>query len=127
MPRRREMIRKGDLLALLGAVIGGLIGHALFFWAMDHGIYGLILPGGLCGLGAGLFHNRWKPLPFLCAFLALGLGLYTEWRFSAFASDAGFAYFLLHIYRLSLVTLILVGAGAGIAFWVPFHRARETW
>jgi hypothetical protein len=125
MRRTREMNWKGDLLVLLGAVLGGLLGHEMFFWLMGQGFYGLILPGGLCGLGAGVFRSRWKRVPILCGLLALGLGLFTEWRFEPFAADAGFGYFLLHAYRLRLDTLILIGTGTAIGFWVPSRRARE--
>ena len=36
---------KHNGLVLLGAVIGGLLGYAAFFWMARHGFYGLILPG----------------------------------------------------------------------------------
>ena len=125
MLRTREMSWKGDMLALLGAVVGGLIGHVAFFWLVDHGFYALILPGGLCGLGAGLSKSRWKPVPVLCAILATGFGLFTEWRFEPFAANPGFLYFLLHAYDLHLITLVLIGIGAGISYWVPSRRTRE--
>ena len=38
---------RSNLLALAGAVGGGLIGYFIFMWLAHQGFYGLILPGGL--------------------------------------------------------------------------------
>ena len=48
------MNMKQDCLVLLGAVIGGLLGYVVFFWLAHQGFYGLVVPGGLLGIGAGL-------------------------------------------------------------------------
>ena len=73
---------KQSCLVLLGAAIGGAVGYFAFFWIARQGFYGLILPGGLLGLGAGVFKGRSKIVAILCGVLALGLGLFTEWRFA---------------------------------------------
>jgi hypothetical protein len=51
---------KSEFLVLLGAAIGGALGYVLFFWIAGQGFYGLALPGGLLGLGAGVFKCRSK-------------------------------------------------------------------
>ncbi len=120
------MNRRNDFLVLLGAVIGGLLGYVTFFAIARRGLYGLALPGGLLGLGAGIFKTRSKAVPVLCGFLALALGLFTEWRFAPFAADAGLGYFMSHVHQLSPLTLVMVAAGTLIGFWVPFRRGQEA-
>jgi hypothetical protein len=79
------MNRKNDVLVLLNATVGGLLGYLVFFWFVRRGLYGLALPGGLLGLGAGLFKTRSKGVPVVCGLSALALALFTEWRYEPFA------------------------------------------
>jgi hypothetical protein len=124
--RGRETDRKSGLLVLLGAAAGGLVGY-LLFWAMAHrGLYGLALPGGLLGLGAGIFKTRSTVVPIACGFLALALGLFTEWRFASFAADGSLGYFLSHLHQLGPMTLVMIAAGALIGFYVPFRRGQKV-
>ena len=44
--------------------------------------------------------------------------LYTEWRFFPFAADSSLSYFLKNVSSLKPVTLLMIGVGAIIAFWV---------
>jgi len=107
---------------LLGAVVGGLIGHLLFFWVARQGFYALALPGGLLGLGAGIGRGGARWVAVACGVAALVLGLFTEWRFAPFATDPGLGYFLTHLHHLRPLTLVMIGVGAAIGFWVPFRR-----
>lgn len=117
---------KQNALVLLGAAVGGLAGYAAFFWLVRQGLYGLILPGGLLGLGAGIFKTRSMTIAVACGVLALGLGLFTEWRFAPFVANDGLGYFLSHVHQLKPVTLIMIAVGALIGFWVPFRRRQEA-
>lgn len=117
---------KDKLLVLAGATLGGVIGYFAFFWLVRQGFYGLILPGALVGLGAGIFPNRSVALSFICGGLALALGLFAEWRFAPFLKDVGLGFFLTHIHQLRPITLIMIGAGAFIGFWSPFRRRDTT-
>jgi hypothetical protein len=120
------MNRKNDVLVLLGAAVGGLVGYALFFVLVRQGLYGLAVPGGLLGLGAGIFKTRSKVVPVVCGLSALALGLFTEWRFAPFAADAGLGYFLSHIPQLRPLTLLMIAVGALIGFYVPFRRSQDA-
>ena len=119
------MKHKSELFVLLGAAVGGLVGYILFFAFVRRGYYGLALPGGALGLGAGTFRTKSKAIAIVCGLLALGLGLFTEWRLTQSATEAGLGYFLLHIHQLPRMTLIMIGAGALIGFYVPFRRGQE--
>jgi hypothetical protein len=121
---------RNAVLVLLGAAAGGALGYYAFFWTADQGYYGIMLPGGLLGLGAGIAKNPSRWLAAACAVFALALGLFTEWQFAPFTKDESFTYFLLHVHQLQPITLLMIAIGAAIAFWVPFRRmaigARKT-
>lgn len=117
---------KEAALVLGGALLGGLIGHAAFGWLWNQGFYGLVLPGGLLGLGAGLATCRLRWPSVVCGVLALVLGLLTEWKFRPFKVDESLGYFLSHAYQLKPITLLMLAAGTAIGFWVPFRRVESA-
>jgi hypothetical protein len=117
---------KDDLLVLLGAALGGLLGYFIFFALARRGLYGLAFPGGLLGLGAGLFKTRSKAVPLVCGLAALALGLFTEWQYEPFLADGGLVYFVSHVHQLQPITLVMLAAGTLIGFYVPFRRGQAV-
>lgn len=117
---------KQHVLVLAGALVGGLIGHFAFLWMLRQGYYAMILPGGLLGLGAGWTRNRSRVLAVICGVLALGLGLVSEWRGFPFAADPSWGFFLKHVGDLQPITMLMIGVGAFIGFWIPFRRIEPT-
>jgi hypothetical protein len=115
---------KDTLLAITGAVVGGILGFFAFGWVLSQGFYGLILPGGLLGLGAAIGRPRSIALAVAFGLAALALGLFTEWWYFPFKKDEGFAYFLMHIPQLKPLTLLMIAAGGVLGFWVPFRRSE---
>jgi hypothetical protein len=107
------------ILGLVGGVVGGVVGYFAFFWITRQGFYGLMIPGALLGLGCGLLarHPSWGR-GVACGLAALALGLYTEWKFAPFIADKSFGYLLAHIPQLKPITLVMIGVGALIAFWM---------
>lgn len=117
---------KQTLLGLGGALVGGVLGYFAFGWLLGQGFYGLILPGGLLGLGAGVARPRSILLAVVCGLAAVALGLFTQWRFALFAKDESLRFFLLHLHHLKPVTLLMIGVGGGIGFWVPYSRIEKA-
>jgi hypothetical protein len=115
---------KDDGLVLAGALVGGAVGYLLFFYLAGHGYYGLAIPGGLLGLGAGVFRSRSRLTPLVCALLALGAGVFTEWRYAPFIVNDSFGYFISHFGDLQPMTVIMIAIGVFAGFWVPFRRRR---
>ncbi|MGE5194119.1 MAG: hypothetical protein ACM3U2_16610 [Deltaproteobacteria bacterium] len=116
---------KSTLLAIVGAVVGGALGHIAFSWLVTKGFYGMILPGGLLGIGAGIgkVQSKWLALTFGLA--ALCLGLFTEWRYFPSPKDESLGHFLRHVTDRGTVTLLMIAAGGVLGFWVPYRRAEE--
>jgi hypothetical protein len=114
-----------SLLVLVGAVAGGALGYFAFFWIAAQGFYGLIVPGALLGLGAGIAKNRSVVLAVVCGLGAVALGLFTEWRFAPFREDESLGFFLRHVQDLKPVTLLMIAVGGLIGFWIPYRRIES--
>lgn len=115
-----------DKFVFAGALAGGVAGYFLFFWLAGHGYYGLAIPGGLLGVGAGISRSSSRLTPLTCALLALALGTFTEWRYAPFIADASLVYFLRHFGDLAPATVIMIAIGVFAGFWVPFRRRRTA-
>jgi hypothetical protein len=116
----------GTFLALGGAAVGGALGWFLFFWLAKRGLLGLILPGGLLGLGAGVVRNRSILIAVVCGLSATALGVYAEFCRAPFEVDESLRYFLHHLADLNPVKLIMIAVGGVIGFWIPFqHRVVD--
>jgi hypothetical protein len=112
----------GNVVTVCLACVGGFLGHLGFGLLLNQGFYAMILPGGLIGLAAGVSRSRSLMVPVLCGILAIVAGLLTEFRYAPFLADSSLNYFLLHALDLRPVTLLLIGLGGVIGFWVPFRR-----
>ena len=99
---------KTGALVLAGAIAGGIAGYFAFRWMLTQGFYALVLPGGLVGLGAGIFTSRSRAVPIVCGLLAFALGVYSEWRTAPFIVDGRFGYFLMPLQQLRPLTMILI-------------------
>ena len=117
---------KDTLLVLAGAVVGAWIGYFGVGWLWGQGYYAMILPGGLCGLGAGVFKTRSRIVPFICGILAIVATLYAEWRYFPFVDDSSLTFFLSHLTDLRTMTIIDLVVGALISVYVPFRRGQDA-
>jgi hypothetical protein len=113
---------KKDLLALCGAVVGGVLGYFVFFWLASQGFYGMLLPGALLGLGAAVCKNRAVWVAVVCGLAGLALGVFTEFRYAPFERDDSFSFFLTHLHHKRPLKLLLIGLGALLGFWISFPR-----
>jgi hypothetical protein len=120
-------MRGKDLaISLLGAIGGGLVGYFGFALAIRQGLYAMVLPGAMLGLGGGLWaRDRSALRAVLCGLAALALGLFAEWRFLPFIEDPGLGYFLTHIPQLSGMTLLMIAAGSALGAWLSLGKRRQ--
>jgi hypothetical protein len=108
-----------NLLGLVGAMIGGVLGFYTFGWLVGQGFYGLMIPGALLGLGCSLLAQHPSTARgIVCGLATLGLGVFCEWKFFPFAADGTLSYFLKNLSSLKPLTFLMIGVGALIAFWI---------
>jgi hypothetical protein len=117
---------KNNLLVLAGAVAGGVLGYFVVRWLAHQGLYAMIVPGGLVGLGAGMAKSKSLAIPIVCGVIALGAAMFTEWRVFPFAADDSLGYFLSHLTDLRSMTLIMFAVGTLLGFWIPFRRGQDA-
>ncbi len=123
---KRCMKTKQDFLTLGGAIAGGVVGYFVFIWLAHQGLYAMVVPGGLAGLGGGILKTKSPVTAALCGVVGLAAGIYTEFRLWPFASDPSLGYFLSHLHQLKPITMIMIAVGAFIAFWMPWDRQRTA-
>ncbi len=113
---------RANLLAMVGAAVGGLVGYGLVFWLLDRGLLGLALPGGLLGVGAGVVVNRGRWVALVCGIAALVLGLTADYQ--SLAKPPAVADYLMGLPSRSVVTLAMLAVGTALGFYIPFSRYR---
>lgn len=113
-----------SMRCVAAAAAGGTLGYFGFFWAASQGLYAMVLPGGLIGIGATIWPVRSTWICWLCGLAALLLGIVTEWQYRPFKADDSLAYFVTHLHQLTGMTLLMIGLGAALGFWLPWrHRS----
>ena len=115
-------IRLSDIFVVLRGVGGGVVGGVIAFfavrWLAGQGMYGMMIPGALIGLGAGMAaRGKSVLLGVICAAAAIFLAIVTEWTLFPFIKDKSFSFFLAHLHQLRPMTLIMIGLGGIFAFW----------
>lgn len=114
-----------DLGGAIGALVGGTLGYYTFGLLVRQGFYAMMIPGALLGLGCSLAaRDASKARGVACAVAALALGIFAEWRFFPFNADASLGYFLAHLGDLRGLTILMLAAGAGFAYWLGRDGGR---
>lgn len=109
-------IQLGFIRGLIGAAVGGAIGYFAFYGLHSNGWYAGVLPGVLVGLGFGFFSGQRSLIyGFLCALMALALGLFVEWKF--FAKKQDLLQIITHIQDIKSRHLIDIGLGSLFSLW----------
>ena len=103
---------------ILGGAIGGALGYIAFRWLAGAGLYGIMVPGALLGLGAGLAaRGQSQVLGVVCGLAAIALTIFAEWSVFPFVKDRSLGFFLAHVHELPAVKLLVMGLGALAAYW----------
>lgn len=103
---------------ICGGVAGGALGHFGFEWLTTMGLYSIILPGALLGLGFALAaQQRSWAFGIICAIAGFTLSLFSEWSSFPFIADNSLTYFLSHLHQLRPMTWFMIAIGTLMAFW----------
>ena len=115
------------MLSLIGAVLGGVLGHYAFHWIWSQGFYAPFVPGAFIGLGcAALSGHKSIIRGIFCGVAGIGLGLFTRWTNDA--HEVGFKEFITHFYDyLSTISQIMLGLGGLLAFWIGQGTFGAPW
>lgn len=117
----------GSLCGLAGGIVGAVLGYFVFHWIAGQGFYALAIPGTMLGLGWGLAARHRSYLDAtICGILALGIGIFSEWKFAPFIADNSFGFFLKHLHQLKPITWIMIGIGVVAAVWLGAGRGRRS-
>lgn len=116
---------KDNLLAIAGAIVGGVVGWFGYGWCVERGFVPIALPGGLAGIGAGLFACRARWVPIACGVIALAAGVAADWYNRPFKDDQSLVFYLKHITNVDSVGMLTIFVGAAIGFWLPYSRMRR--
>lgn len=107
---------------------GAGLGYFLFHAIVQFGLYALILPGALTGLGCGsLSRHRSIVLGTVCAVVGAIAGIIAEWQYAPFVKDGTLSYFLAHLQDLRRSTQFLIVLGSVMAFWFGLGRSGGAW
>src|SRR5271155_4503764 len=106
-----------NLLGLIGAIVGSVLGFYTFGWLLEHGFLGLMIPGALLGLGCSLLARHPSIVRgVFCGIAALGLSLFADWKFEPFNADDSLQFYLSHVMDLGPVRVLMIGIGSLIAY-----------
>lgn len=109
-----------NVLGLVGAAVGGALGFLLVGLLSRRGLYAVILPGALLGLGCNLLaRHRSTARGLVCAVAGLILGVLAEWANWPFGADRSLRYFVAHLHRLDRgwAAYAMFALGAAFAYW----------
>jgi hypothetical protein len=108
---------------LAGSLLGAVLGYFVFDFALGNGLYMMVAPGALVGLGCGYLSGvRSLPIGVLAAVIALVFSLFLEWHFLPFRADRSLSFFLQNIADVNKMDLIMIGVSTLFGFW--FGRGR---
>lgn len=106
-----------------GAIAGGVAGYFATTWLASQGLYAIVLPGALLGLGCGYASRIHSGL--LCVICIIGglfAGLLTEALNFPFIADESLGYFFRNLGDLKNSSKVLILIGAAMGGW--FGRGR---
>lgn len=113
------------LRAILGALVGAFLGYLGFSMLVQMGIYGMVIPGAMIGLGCGAqARGRSFALGAFAAMLSLVFSIFLEWHFFPFSEDVSLSFFLANLTSLPAKTKLIMCIGTFAGFW--FGRGRAA-
>lgn len=110
---------------ILGAAAGGVIGYFVFFLLLENaGMYAMVLPGALIGLGRAVGAKAKSiPLGIVCGIAALVLSLFIEWRITPLPDGETISDFFAKLPDRPFRNQASIVAGPLMALWFGAGRS----
>jgi hypothetical protein len=108
------------LRGVAGAIAGGIAGYFAFNFLAARGLYGLMIPGLLIGMAAGIAaRGKSQALGIVCAAAALALMIVAEWHRAPMVKDQSLTYFVTHLHQMNNATVkfVMLALGTAAAYW----------
>jgi len=112
-------------LGILGALLGGVVGFFLFRFLHGQGLYFMVLPGVMVGLGCGLAaRSRSFVFSIIAMAIAIPVAIFCEWKTDVFLCDDGQTIMGIGEYVSRMVELrgkqlpIFIGLNGLLALWL---------
>ena len=110
-------------LGIVGTLAGAALGMVAFWGLYRGGLYAIMLPGVLAGLGGGYpLKQRSLAIGLFAAIVSLPAMVLTEWWFRPFVKDESLLFFLAHVHHLPKAALLMMLLGIVAAFWFGMGR-----
>ena len=114
------------IFGIVGAIAGAVAGCLIFDWLLGYGMYAMILPGALTGLGAGTASRKeCLKVGVVSGIVALATGIFLEWKHLPFVADESLSFFLRNLFQINPIHLLMIFAGGFAGYW--FGKGRETY
>jgi hypothetical protein len=115
------------LRGVVGGAVGGFLGYHAFKWLiLNHGLYAMVLPGALVGIGCGLASGRKAiALGVLSAIGAFLVSVLANWHVLAEPSPTFLEQITTLVEPHRRMTALLILVGVAIAFYFGIGRDRR--
>jgi hypothetical protein len=101
----------------MGAILGAFAGSAIFVGLAKIGLYALIAPGALTGMGGAWLSRVYSPVVgVICIAVATAATILCEWFMFPFIVDGSLSYFVTHLHKLRTMAMLFGGIGIIVAF-----------
>jgi len=126
-PKPTENLAAKIPLGVAGAIAGGVVGFFLFQILVDQGLYFMVLPGALVGLGCGLaVRSRSFVFSAIAMLISIPVTIVCEWKKDAYYCDDNETLMGIIEYTTRMSTpelrgsliLVFIALNALIAFWL---------
>ena len=108
--------------------VGGAAGYFAFRFALSQGLYAMVLPGALLGIGCGLLSGTKSfVLGAICGVAGVVLGIFVEWQAFPFIDNHELGYFITHLPNVLPMHLLMIGLGGFGGLWFGMGRAGGVW
>ena len=112
-------------LGIFGALLGAVVSFFLFQFLTRRGLYFIVLPGALVGLGCGFAaRSRLLVLGIIAVAVAIPTAIFCEWKSDAYLCDDGKTLMGIGEYISRMIELrgwklpVFIGLNGLIAFWL---------